>query len=489
MLLPVLGALIAAAVFLYRRFSHTPQELCTYAMLNAFSYGAGYDAPVGSAMQLRELVEILQSGTVGLRWDIQLDETNIDLNEDLPAGLLGDMTLPDANLLSGAGIRVETDIFAREAVSSRIYASYGVLRFQLLHAYGARSSLALSSPELSEDVLVVSPDALFANWEALPQWDWMDEELRALLQSGILIVEDGVERAQERVETGRQIFSTFYDTTGEFLEELLASFSYEEIEKGDAATQRFYTGGKKQTCQGYRMKIDADRLSESIRRALGLSEEMFRLEAEDGGDICFVLYLTKKAELAKLSGSCRVWVGDACLPLSVSAEFSGVQHTADNFLVTVLAGEACEFSFTLERKARREDENINAQVLFAFTAGDRTWSADAAYTLSQKDKTMDAQVSFLQGETNLGSLSFTALFASEESEFEISVRDFCFTAPNGRYVSVNSSLKATLLSSAPNPPEGTQHDLFSMTKQEWEEILEALRQGASGYIELFETLF
>lgn len=489
-LLPAaLCAAVPAVIAAYRHFSRTPQELCTYAMMNAFSYGVGYDTPVGDAMDLRGLAERLQTGRFQLNWDLQLEGTNIEWSETPLAKLEGADELPDPALLNGLGIRAETGVFLDEAVKQRLYVSYGAIRFPLLELYASKERLALSSPELSDAVVSAAPDALFGDWERLPQWAWMEEPLRETVQDGIGLAERGIGYLQERLKTGKQVFHTFYDTTGEFLEELLSSFSYETLDKKDAeAERRLYVGGEKQLCQGYTMVVDGARLTESFAQAFGLPADGFRLEGEDGAEIVFRLYLTKKAELASLCGACRLWVGDTCWPVRVTAEFSGKEHSADSFLLTAAVGEKEEVLFTLEKKAERDGDRVTADIGAGLKLWETVWTVTGGYALSGGSR-LEAEFALQENGAAKGSLSFTAVFAPEEDAWKASLRKLKVTDSEGNYLSVNTALEALPLPEAPKPPEGAVYELFSMTADEWERIKKELSESVQKYLELFDKLF
>lgn len=459
-------------------------------MMNAFSYGVGYDTPVGSAMELRELAERVQTGRVRLDWDLQLEGTNMEW-KDTPLAELTDVEkLPDPALLSGVGVRMETGIFRDEAVQHRLYVSYGALRFQLLELFASKERLALAVPELSDDVLTVSPEELLGDWERLPQWEWLDDPLRESVWDGLELAERGVASLRERLNAGKQVFYTFYDTTGEFLEELLSSFSYEKLAKEeDDATRRLYVGGEKQLCQGYVMTVDGARLAESVGQAFGLPTDGFRLEGEDGGEIVFRLYLTKKAELASLSGSCRLWLGDACLPIRVAADFSGKVNAADSFLLTVAVGEREEALFTLEKKAERDGNDVNTRLGAELRLAENVWSVNGTYALTDGGSRLDAEFALQENAEAKGSLSFTGVCTPEEDVWKLSLRKLRFADAEGNYLSVNTTLQALSLAEAPQPPEGTAHELFSMTSDEWEQIRKELLDNIEKYVELFKTLF
>lgn len=459
-------------------------------MINAFSYGVGYDTPVGSAMELRGLAERLQTGRVRLGWDLQLEGTNMEW-KDTPLAELADVDkLPDPALLSGAGIRMETEIFRDEAILHRLYVSYGALRFRLLELFASKEQLALAVPELSDDVLTAAPEELLRDWERLPQWEWLDDSLRESVWGGLELAERGVASLRERLNTGKQVFYTFYDTTGEFLEELLSSFSYEKLAKEDGdATRRLYVGGEKQLCQGYAMTVDGTRLTESVGQAFGLPSDSFRLEGEDGGEIVFRLYLTKKAELASLSGSCRLWIGDTCLPISVAADFSGKENAADSFLLTVAVGEQEEAVFTLDKKAERDGNDVNTRLRAELRLAEDVWSVNGTYALTDGGSRLDAEFAFQENAAAKGSLSFAAVCTPEEDAWKLSLRKLRFTDSEGRYLSVNTTLQALSISEAPQPPEGTAHELFSLTSDEWEQIKKELSENIKKYLELFKKLF
>lgn len=459
-------------------------------MMNAFSYGVGYDTPVGSAMELRALAELVQTGKVQLSWDLQLEGTDIEWKDTPLAELTDAEKLPDPKLLSGAGICMETGIFRDEAIRYRLYVSYGALRFRLLELFSSKEQLALAMPELSDDVLTASPEELFRDWQRLPQWEWLDDSLRESVWGGLELAEQGVASLQERLNTGKQVFYTFYDTTGEFLEDLLSSFSYEKLSKEeDDAELRFYVGGEKQLCQGYAMIVDGARLTESVAQAFGLPADSFRLEGEDGGEIVFRLYLTKKAELASLSGGGRLRIGETALPFYVTAEFSGKENAADSFVLTVAAGEQEEAVFRLEKKAERDGDDVNTRLDAEWKLAEDVWSVNGTYALTDGGSRLDAEFALRENADARGSLSFAAVFAPEEDAWKLSLRKFRVADAEGNYLSVNTTLQALSLSEAPQPPEGTAHGLFSMTQDEWEKIKKKLSENIEKYLELFRKLF
>lgn len=460
-------------------------------MTQAFSYGFGYDTPIGEAMELRRLVELIQSGTVQADWKVSLDGSNLSLADTALTDFVDAEDLPDINLLSGIGIQSKLSVYENEAVSHGLYVSYGALAFPVTQTYLSGDKLAVALPGLSDDVVCVNPGKLLTSWKELPQWAWLSEDVRDTAQEYVSRFEEGIVLAKNEIAKGDRIFHTFYDTSGDFLQDLLSSFSYEKMDKSDPeAVKHLYVGGRKQACQGYDMRIDGKHLTESIVQALGLPEGSFRLDGAESEEVIFRIYLTKNAELVLLEGSCSLQVGRQSCPVEITVELFGKTHSADSYVVTVTAGTEHPAVFTLKREIKRSEDGITGRCLAQLAVSEKSFCAEGSYTLSADGKEMEFEGKFAENAETLGTLSFTAVFGSDEKQWKMSLKKLRFTdASDGTYLSLNTSLLVSPLKNRPSELSGREHDLFEMTISDWEEIWERLKKGLQKFIDLYNSLF
>ncbi len=487
-LLPALlcATVIVGAVLLRR--NRTPEERCYTALLEAFAYGCGYESPVLSAMDLRALAELVQSGKLQADWKVSLESSNVDLAEMGLADYVDSDDIPDVNLLAGVGLRSKLSVYGKEATSHGLYVSYGALAFPLTELYVSGDKIAFAVPQLSKKVIRVAPDKLLKDWNRLPQWEWADESMQDDIRKKIAGAAEGITAAKA---AGNRFLDTIYGIDGKYWKEFLKSFTVEKMQtKEENATRHLYVGGKKQVCQGYRLQAESKKLTEKLMQILGKSEDALRLAGTDSDTVEVRIYLTKGGELAMLECECSLWLGEIHYPMQITVELTGKTHSADDFTISISTGAEKKEICSVKRSLVRDGKTIEGIVQAKIAYGKLDRSGEAHYVLDTAKRRMECEMSYAVRGNVQGTASFEATFTSDEEQWKASLKKLKFTDPgNGDYVSVNTNLTVSPLTKAPSAPEGEEQDLFVMTREDWEKIKEEITENMQTFVDLFDKLY
>lgn len=490
-LLPALICVaIVIGVLMYRQM-HSPEVRCYVALSETFAHGLGYESPLFSEMDLRNLVKMVQTGKIQADWKVSLESSNIDLAETDLADYVDSGYLPNINLLAGMGIRSKLSVYGTEATSHNLYVSYGALAFPVSELYVSGDKVAFSVPELSNKVLSIAPSRLVNEWDKLPQWDWVDANWKENVQNAVDAVKERIPEVKQNLSKGSNLFDTIYEPNGEFQKELLHSFSVEKISsKKENAVRHLYVGGKKQVCQGYVMRAESKVLTEKVLQILGQPEDAFRLTGNNSDAVEMIIYITKGGELALLDFECVLWVGEKQYPVQIVAELTGKKYSVDDFVVTVSTGEEKSEIFTIKRSLVRKGKKIEGNLQAKVTYDKFEWNGELEYDLDTAKHRMECEMSHAVNKNVWGTVSFEVTFASDSDQWKATVKKLKFTDPgNGNYVSVNTNLTIDPITQAPSAPKGTELDVFNMTEDDLKKIKEEINDNIQSFVKLFDKLF
>ncbi len=482
----VIFAIVGIAVKLWNR--HTPEELCRYAIADAYFGGFGYEDPLMRELRFAETVELLKSGRFGAEFSVNCKESSFSLVGTPLEEPLAEQGLPaDTSLLAGLGFAIDGSVWDGE-LAGRLRASYSVIRLTILEGACLQNTVYLSAPKLYGSVLSAKRDALANAWEQLPQWSLLPEKWR---QTGTALIESGARLSTQVQKTWESVKQAFYasnDTTGEFLNRVLSCFSYEKLtdEDGKQVTKKLAVGKKMTTCDGYRIVGKAQASAEVLTSSFDERAAMLEFAGENDGDIEAVLYLTEDAQLVLLETTLRVTVDGRAHTLALTWKCTGEsdpQHVME--ITAELTGGEMPYSVCLKKNTKETREEVFGRWTGELLLGESTYGIVCETTVDRLKQTVEFSGNTYWDERTIGEYTANATQRFEDEGVSV---DFADIELRDTFSDETMRLAAELvlmpLTEAPKRPAGTVLDAFSMD----EETLAAMKAEVLKNVKWYKNL-
>ncbi len=472
---------------------YSPEELCKHALADAFIDTFGYEEPMLKELGVSDAVELVESGRYLGDLQVNFRSSNMDFAGTKVGDWLEGNGLPTKpDILSGFGLNVQLSQWD-DLSFGRLRLAYGGIKLSVLEGYGTEEALYLGSPKLLDSFLKVEYDRVRDEWDDSALWGLLSEKQQETGKNFVNGAFQTVDAIKLRFAHSGEVFYAAFDTTGEFLEELLSCYTYEEATDADGKplTKKFPVGTKKISCKGYRVRGDVRNLGALLCEALGLAENRIQLRGGSAEEMEAIMFLTDDAELIFLETMISVSVQGQTYTLAITIQCSGDEDPQHNLVMDIaIQGGEQDITIRVKKNTKVNREQLTSRLSGELILGNGDTAESYGIVIASEYHRITGGLSIdantYWDEATVGEFHAYGTCVREDGAFSLELKEMKFRNTfNGDELVLGLTVDLSPREEPLKLPKEST-DVLSMDEQTAEKLWEEFKSNLQWYVNLIK---